>query len=108
MEIGKHLDTSSMIRPNEFVVCSTKSLEENGVYKGSFLYVLNMQALPVDESDLYLQRLHAICHRVNSVGTLDTGDVLVIDANNLERMSKNKNDKFRAKLVKDYSLETSD
>lgn len=96
------LTADDFIQKHTFVEVSTDNLHDDGLSKGDFIYVVNMQALPVSEEDVYLQKLHIIGHRYEGKGRIDTTKILVVNPDNLKKIGKKLNRIMITKFEKSY------
>lgn len=82
------------IQPNTFVRLNTDAPEESGVENGQLLFVAGLKALPIDETDPYLQRIFAIVHFVDDDDHVDLEQIGIADPRELEPV-----DEEEAKLL---------
>lgn len=90
----KSFDPKDLIQPNSFVEISTGALLEKGIEQGELIYVSNLQAFPIDENDLYTQRLHVVGHRYLGQGLVKTDEILLLDPNDVKKIKARKNKKL--------------
>ena len=82
----KKFDATQLINKHEFAEVISDELVGDGLQKGDYVYVVNLQAIPVDETNLYLQLLHVVAHRYEGrSGKVDTSALLIIDPKHLQK-----------------------
>lgn len=102
----KTFDADKLIQKHTFVEVSTDKLVDDGLTIGDRVYVVNLQALPKDEDDLYNQRLHIVGHKYLTKGEVDTTRILIIDPSNLIKISDKKNKALVRRLESRYLNES--
>lgn len=82
---------SDLIKQNDFCYINTYKLEGEGFNMGQRVYVAGSAALPIDEDDLYLQRIYVYVHLIdNKDDVLSLNPQLyVIDPRSLTKCKKN-------------------
>lgn len=99
----KTFDPSDLIQPNSFVEINTGALVDKGVVQGELIYVAALQALPIDENDLYTQKLHIVGHRYLGDGLLDTEQMLLLNPSDCDKIKSKKNKKLLKRVSDVYS-----
>lgn len=76
-----------LIRPEDVAVVTTKKFEKKyGVIKGSYVYVAGCRALPVRETDPYLQRVYAWVNTIDEDKSLNFNNGFIVDPRHLKRL----------------------
>ena len=80
-----------MINPNDYVKTINSEYKRYGVDRDEIMFVAALKPVPVDENDLYLQRVYiACCPGIYDDNGLLTGfdytNLMLCDARNLEKV----------------------
>lgn len=95
-----------LVYPMTFCTVTTDKFVENGLNKGSIVFIAGMRAIPEDESDPYTQRIKCFAHKVAKDGhTLVEEGFFIIDPKNLSPLSEKKSKPLAAMLERDYGEE---
>lgn len=78
---------SRPVEAGDFVK-SLMSFKEQNINAGDRFFIAGTQWVPVDEKDIYLQRMFAYINRVDEKGTVSTDDGFVIDPRSLRIFSE--------------------
>ena len=92
MTTSKPFVIDNMIKPGDFVEVGEDT--KSDFDPGTLMWVINMQAFPISEEDIYLQRLYAICHTVNPDFTMDTTTGVVLDPQHLVLLDEEKQERY--------------
>ena len=105
----KQKDLDNMLGYEDFCTVVNVKLEEDGLAKGTSVFIAGTQAIPVAPKDLYNFRLNIFVAPMDKEGHIDTTKFYVVDPASLKRVSKTRAKKFKRILEKDFAKpETND
>ena len=91
---------SKLIQTNTFTTVVGDELVSDDLPEGTFIYVADLKALPIDKKDPYTQRIHVLGHKSSNKAELELDGILLIDPKNLKPVANGKNKKMLRQLEK--------
>lgn len=92
----------NMIKVGDFSFINNDSLEEYKLFEDTRVYVVGHQLLPVDENDIYNQRVAFIVSPLDEGGHIQEGNILVVDPSNMTRVDDEEQEKLSEIFQEDY------
>lgn len=87
------------INSDDFCEVVGDNLANDGLPKGSRVYVIGSRALPISEADPYTQRVKFFAHLVKDTKTMELDPrMFLLDPNSIQKVGKNEQKKLKAKL----------
>lgn len=85
---------------DDFCEIVTDSLENDGLVRGSRVYIIGSRALPISEEDPYTQRVKFFAHLLkDSKQMLFDERVFLLDPISLKKVGKNEQKKLTTRLL---------
>ena len=94
--------THKLLKDGDFARVAVKNYEEYGLNEGNLVYIAGVKPLPVDKTDLYLQRIFVLVSPFISK-KLQTEKVLLIDPRSLKPVTKSQQRKYKRKLENQFN-----
>lgn len=86
------------ITNDDFCEVVVDNLANDGLARGTRVYIVGSRALPISEADPYTQRVKFFAHIINPKTVELDPRMFLLDPNSIQKVGKNEQKKLKAKL----------